>query len=358
MRHTRRGGGQTKAIGLGLAMLAGLGLAGYAIFTSVTGNAGSEGPDPDAVPIVEGGIPGDGAGEGVAGAERLGELLTAVQAYATDGDFEAAEAILREGVGTFQGDQDLRVAYGEFLIGRERTEEAYDQYVAALTIGPRDHDLEYRAGLLAVQLGRHQRAVEHFGAARQARPGVAEYALMLANEQLELGERTQAKATLLQAIVLDEEHSMAWGALARVALLENDGAGALRYARRAVELDPQQPAYRLYEARALKRLGQRDESLVEEAVLVLTGLPERVLVREEYLRTLGECYGLLGRPGEAASRYEAAFEATRHVSFAFEAALWHERAGNEDAAQTWAQTAASLGSARAEAWLSPVPGGG
>ncbi|MFG0307489.1 MAG: tetratricopeptide repeat protein [Phycisphaerales bacterium JB040] len=355
MRHTRRGSGRTKAIGLGLAMLAGLGVAGYAISTTIGGAGGSDAHDPGAVPIVGGGV---GAGEGVAGAERLGELLTAVQAYATDGEYGAAEAILREAVGTYQGDQDLRVAYGEFLLGRERTEEAYDQYVAALSIGPRDHQLEYRAGLMAVQLGRHQRAVEHFGAARQARPDVAEYALMLANEQLELGELPRAKATLLQAIALDEGLALAWGALARVALQENDGEGALRYAREAVELDPRQPAYRLYEARALKRLGQRDESLVEEAVLVLTGLPDEVLRREEFLRTLGECYGLLGRPGEAASRYEAAFNATRHTPFAFEAALWHERAGNEDEARTWAQTAASLGSARAEAWLSPEPGGG
>lgn len=339
----RTGSGRTAGIVLGVLMLAGLAVGGYAVYTTLLRSPEAASAErPSAEP-----------GRGVADTQTMQGLLTAVQKYTVDGDYPAAEAILSRAVGQYPEDQDLRVAFGEMLIAQKRTREAYDQYLAALAIGPRDAELEYRAGMLSVELGEHGRAAEHFAAARAAQPGVPQYGLMLANEQLQTGETTAARATLLQVTVLDPDEPLAWGALANIGLRLGENSIALNHARRAIALDPDQPAYRLYEARALKRMGKP-----EEALLVLTALPETTRRNPEYLRTIGECFGLLGRPGEAAARYEAAFAAEPNATLAFETALWHDRAGEDALATEWMHKAQGLGHQRAGEWLAADAGGG
>lgn len=339
----RPGSGRSTGVVLGLLMLAGLAAGGYAVYSTLTGSSKAGAADPEAPEI----------GSGVADTQTMQGLLTAVQKYTVDGDYTAAEAILGEAVGKYPEDQDLRVAFGEMLIAQKRTREAYEQYLAALTIGPRDAQLEYRSGMLSVELGEHGRAVEHFGVARQAQPGIPMYGLMLANEQLQMNETSAARATLLQVTVLDPNEPLAWGALADIGLRLGENSISLNHARKAIALAPDQPVYRLYEARALKRMGQP-----EEALLVLTALPESTQRNPEYLRTIGECFGLLGRPGDAATRYEAAFEAVPDPTLAFETALWHDRAGETALATEWMQRAQGLGHQRAGEWLAADAGDG
>ena len=78
----------------------------------------------------------------------------------------------------------------------------------------------------------------------------------------------------------------------------------------------------MIEARALKRLGDPQAALDLLAALVP---PERY--NAGVLATAGECLGLLGRPGDAASWYEeAALANPDDAELAAEAARWRERA--------------------------------
>ncbi|MEM7756296.1 MAG: hypothetical protein AAF297_11735, partial [Planctomycetota bacterium] len=105
-------------------------------------------------------------------------------------------------------------------------------------------------------------------------------------------------------------------------------------ARRARELEPTVTAWRVIEARASNRLGDADTALI-----LLGGVGPESATNDGVLRTKGEAFGLLGRPGDAARMYA---EAGRP----YDAAVWFERAGEIESAITAARRAASAGDER------------
>ncbi len=295
--------------------------------------------------------PGAGSGPGVPDAAQQGgstkatpahaieAALSAARSYQGSEEFAKAEAVLRAAVGEHVDDQALRLAYAEVLLSLRRPEEAYEQYEAALAIGPQEAAIEFQAGTLASSIGKNDRALEHFSMARAAEPRSAEIALYLGVTQFRLGMIEEAKVSLLSAVKLDENEPVAPAMLAQIALDENQPELALGYIRRSREIDPQQLAHRILEARILRRLNKP-----EEALTLMLALPEDQLYQTAVLDICSGCMGLLGRPADAAALYEEALAANpTNAELAFQAAQWHERAGQNEAAMAKAKMAQMLG---------------
>jgi tetratricopeptide (TPR) repeat protein len=247
--------------------------------------------------------------------------------------------VLRQAVEEHPAVQDLRLAYAGALLAQHEIEQAYAQYEKALAIGPRDAEIEFTAGTVANMAGMVQRAQEHYAAAQTADMTDPRYPLYLGQIQLKLGQTDEARVSLLRAVHLDPDQPVAWGTLAQIALQANRVGLALRHVAKARKLEPDVLTWRLIEARALKREGK-----VEPALTLLLALDEQQRYRPDVLRVIGECYGLMRRPADAAANYVKASDANpTDKDLAFDAAVWQDRAGDKAAALKLAQRAARLG---------------
>jgi len=188
-------------------------------------------------------------------------------------------------------------------------------------------------------IGRHDRAVEHYFAAQTQDPTNPDYPLYLGQAQLKIGEAASAKASLLTAAKLDGDRAITWGALAELAYRENKPTIALRHIAKARELEPRVLAWRIIEARSLKRDHQP-----EAALEVLIGLSEKERSSPHVMQIMAECYGLLGRAPDAAKMYAKNSDTNpSDAEAARDAAIWQERAGDTQSAIRYAQRGADLG---------------
>lgn len=331
--RVRPGMGRAAGVALGVAAVAGAGFAGWTLYRVASA------PAPAA--------PAGPAGPGLAKTETVEAVLATVQRLTADGQPGAAETVLSDAVRQFPVDQDLRLAYADLLMSRQRWGEAYDQYVGAIEIGRVPAPVQFSAGMMASQTDRPELAAAHFDAAMRLDPSEPNYAMYLASAQLKLRRTAEAKASLAIAVRLAPDRAQVWGMLGQIALDENKLGMAAQHLDRARELQPNQPAWVLMRARTHKRAGE-----TEAALELLHTLPDQNLNDPGTLSLLAECYGLLGRPGDAASRYmDAAEQRPDDAGVAFETALWLDRAGERAQAVRWAQRASLLGHPRAGAWL-------
>jgi tetratricopeptide (TPR) repeat protein len=285
---------------------------------------------------------------------KIDAILDSARTLSAEGDHAKSEAVLRESTAQYPDVQDLRLAYAQTLLELKKPHEAYEQYVAALSIGPRDPRVEFTAGTAASTIDRLDRALEHYSAAQSADPTNPDYPLYLGQVQAKTGQTDAAKASLLRAAKLDENRAVIWGTLADIALRENNAGLAAQHARRARTLEPANAIYRLIEARALNRLGRP-----EDALELLVAMPEADRRQPEILRLMGDCYGLLKRPGDAAALYASSSDADPVDSeLAFRAGEWFERAGEPDRSREYLERAAKLGHEAAKAVLERLEGSG
>ncbi len=269
-------------------------------------------------------------------------ILDAADRLVQQGEADRAEAVLRAAVGEQPDDQELRLALAGACVLQHKLAEAYQQYEAALAIGPRSPEVEFIAGTVASQLRRLDRAEEHFAAAQASDPTDARFPLYLAQVQIGQGRHEEARKNLMLATTLDDSLAIAWGTLAQLSLRSNDPNVALGLVRRARELEPLSPVWRLLEARARNRIGGTGQ--LEQALAVLAGVPEPERRQLHVLRVVGESYGLLGRPGEAAREFAAAANARPDDGeLQLEAAIWQERIGELEQALDFARRAEALG---------------
>jgi Tfp pilus assembly protein PilF len=272
-------------------------------------------------------------------AHAIEAALAAARSYRSSEEFAKAEAVLRAAVEEHVEDQALRLAYAEVLLDLEKTDLAYQQYQAALAIGPRDSMIEFNAGTLAMATSQPERALEHYSMARAADPTNAEIALFLGAVQQQLGLTNEAKASLLSSMQLDDSRAEAAAMLAQMSLDENDTSLALRYIRQARVAEPTQIAHRILESRVLRRMNKPDEALT-----LLMALPPEQLYNPMILDICGACFGLIGKATDAAQLYEDAMNFdTSEPEFAYQAALWNERAGDTKRAFELAKRASMLG---------------
>lgn len=279
--------------------------------------------------------------------EKLDDVLNAVQSLKRDGEWDKAEIVLTSAIGKNAEEQALYVQYAEVLIGKNQQEKAYEQYEKALAIGPRSAELEFVAGTTASAAGRLDRAEEHFGAAQAQNKTDWKPPLFLAQVQVKQNNFAEAKKNLLLATHLKSDLGVAWGTLAEISLRENDANLALQHAMKARELEPESVLWRLVQARALKRLGKP-----QEALDALAGLDETQRLEPGILAIMGECYGLLRKPGDAAAMFAGMSDRFGdRGELALEAAQWYERAGDTANAKKYAERASFLSVAGASELL-------
>lgn len=272
-----------------------------------------------------------------AGPERLplpatiDAILDSARTLTNEGEHAKAEAILNEAVKQFPENQEIRLAMASTFLELKQGERAYEQYTAALTIGPRTPAIEFTAGTVASTIGKLELAVEHYSAAQRADPTNADYPLYLGQVQAKLGQNDAAKASLLRAAKLNEERAIIWGTLGDIALRENNANLAVQHAGRARSLDPSNVVYRLIEARGLNRVGKPDEALE-----LLVAMPEADRRVPEVMKLMADSYGMLKRPRDAALLYAVASDnSPENKELAVQAAEWFERAGDAEKAKEY-----------------------
>ncbi len=313
-------------IALGALALA-LGAGGYAFRLAWTSGG--------ATPEHAAGAPTKGS----AAPATASAIMQSAQSYMRQGEVEKAETILAEASRQYATDQALHVAYADVLMSRGKVAEAYAQYEQALAIGPREGTLEFTAGTAANMAGMSERAVEHYSAAQTADKTNPKYPLYLGQVQLKLGQADEAKASILRAALLDPEQAIAWGTLADVALRENNLDLALQHIAKARKLEPGVATWRLIECRALTRQGQP-----EKGVQLLITLGDSEKFSGPVLKQIGECYGMLKKPGDAAAVYTKASDAhPEDGALAREAADWAKRASDANAEARLDERARRLG---------------
>ncbi|CAG1008282.1 hypothetical protein PHYC_03544 [Phycisphaerales bacterium] len=265
-------------------------------------------------------------------------ILNAANEYLKTEQPQKADAILAAATLQHPDEQRLYILHAEALASMRRLDAAYDAYVKALAIGPRDGESEFAAGTLASMTGKLDRAAEHYQAAQTALKADPRPPLYLAQIQIKLHQIDEAKASLAIAGKLDPESAIVWGTLAQIALDENRLNLARQHAAKARELEPRVTMWRVLEARALRRLNQP-----EEALAILTPLDDIEKRDKMVLGLIGECFGLLNRPADAAALYaKAADFDPSDGPLALDTALWFERAGDKITALKYAEHAAML----------------
>ncbi len=329
-------------VALGMGALAAAGVAGFAIWTLV------QTPTPRAREGAD--APGQTNG-GVAQTESVQEILGAVQVYARNQQFEQALTILEKSVAQYPSDQELRLSLGDLYMMRERYSEAYDQYLAAIEIGPESAKAEFTAGTLANTLGRPELAETHYSAAMRLDPANPDTPVYLAAVQMKTNHLDAAKINLALAGKMAPNSARIFAMRSEIAMRENKATIALEQIRKARAIEPDALGWVLQESRVLKRLGD-----AQGAVDLLTALPQEQLADPETGYQLAECYGMLGRPDEAASRLiDVADKHPADPKLVFEVALWLERAGQREQALQWAKRAQMLGNPRAKEWAASLP---
>jgi tetratricopeptide (TPR) repeat protein len=280
----------------------------------------------------------------------IAERLQSASGFFQAGEYAKAEGVLRLAAIETPNDQEVRERLAEALLAQKKSAEAYEQYTEAIRIGPRRPDLDFAAGTMASQAGKLDLSLGHYQAAQEADKTNAAYPLYAGQVQLKLGQVDAAKASLLRAATLQPESAIAWGQLAEIALNENNTRIALQHVAKARAIQPEVLAWRLVEARAHKRIGEP-----AAGVKVLGGVAPADRLNREVLQTLAECHGMLSQPEKAAEEYALAAKAKpEEAEFAYQAAVWYERAGNKAEAQSFAKRAVELGHQRAPGLLAKV----
>lgn len=336
------GGGLGWAVA-GLAVVA-VGLSVVVVRQFVAGGGGGSG-----------GGAGGGGGAVVSDAEArvLAEAALAASGEAMkNGRPEQAETLLRNAIGQRPGDQSLRLALAEALTAQRKHSEAFAEMREAMRIGPVAAQMHLDAGTLASQAGLAADAVAQYQAGQALAPQDARFPLYLGMALIRTGERSQATAALIRAVTLNPELAEAWGTLGELALAEDSLGLAKQHLGKARALQPESFKWRLAAARLAVR-----ENNGQAAVDLLLGSPEEQLLAGPTLRVLGQAYGLLGQPAQAAALFtRAADRAGVDGQLRFEAAQWWERAGEAVKAREQAELAAKLGHAGAKGMLERAGG--
>ena len=284
--------------------------------------------------------------EGSGAASHVADtILDAAARYSASGALDRAEAVLRAGVAEHPDDAPLRRALAGVLLQQNKKPGALAQYERLVEDGSASDRDAFMAGSLAAVLGDQTKAAAYHERAQALDPTNPDYPVHLARAQIASGRLDDAKASLVRAAVLDEGRGMVWGMLAELALRENKLDMASQHIAKARRLEPEVAAWRVLEARILKRRGEP-----ERALLLLSGLGEADRWRPPVVREMAACEGMLHRPAEALALYEQAIrKQPDNPELYYEGAIWAERIGDPGRARELARRARMLGEERADA---------
>jgi tetratricopeptide (TPR) repeat protein len=283
-----------------------------------------------------------GSGAGVAKGPSRDEVLELGRQAIKNNKAELAAKELGAGVERFPNDQPLRLAYAEALLAQGKFADAYEQYDRAVAFGEDKAPYRFAAGMAAMKAGLDDQAEAQWLKARELDKASPQYPLFLAQLQRKKGRNADARANLMIAVALDPNLAVAWGSLAAIALDENHTGPALQHAEKAAKLDPTNPLWRVLQAKVLRR-----ENRPREALDLVLAIPEFDRANDAtIIEEIAACHGMLGDPRAASEEYVKASEGSpENAEFAYQAALWLQRAGDEGRALAYAKRAGMLGKA-------------
>lgn len=289
------------------------------------------------------GSAGQQATQQAGGAEELASVERVMEAARTriaNQELTQAEKILAAAAEQYPGEQQIFLLWGEMLALQARLAESYRAYETAIALGPDHAEYRHVAGTIAAQLGLLDDADAHYAMAQKLNPSNPKHPLYRAQIQRKLGDTDGARANLVVATKLDPSIAVGWAGLAGIALDENRSQVALSHIRKARELEPDQLAWRVVEAKALRRMGQ-----IGEAANLLLAVDEDELVAnppavEEVALSLAQ----MNSTDQAAELYVRCVEANPgNADLLFNAATWLERAGDGERALEFAKIAQGMG---------------
>jgi tetratricopeptide (TPR) repeat protein len=346
VKHARRHGGRAAVVAL--ALVAALILLGVAMLlfgvpmTTVLPAAPGGGTTvsaPVSAPMASATAEPASDVTSTAPADKVDQILNAVLPLRTQQEWGKAEAILNEAIRTYPGEQVFYVQLGELLALQRKSKEAHAMFARAIAIGPSDAGIELAAGTVASDAGLTERAMEHYSQAQTLDATNWQAPLFLAQVQARVGKTAEAKKNLMLASQLKPDLAVAWGSLAELLLRENSVGPALQMVAKARTIEPDNVVWRLIEARALKR-----DNKPEAALQLLIGMDDAAKLQPGVLPLMGECFGLMNRPMDAAKQFgQVSDRFADKAELAVEAARWYQRAGDAAQAKKYAQRAQYLG---------------
>lgn len=335
----RTGNATLGGVLLGIGALVAACVAGYAMWSLTQSPVGPASPDSIGIDEPE--------AMGIAQTESIEEILGAVQVYVQNKQYPQATTVLEHAAGQYPNDQEIQFALGDLYMLQNLHEQAYGQYVAGIEIGPSTAVAEFTAGTLANMLDQLELAEGHYNASMRLDPKNPDTPIFLAAIQIKMNQLVNAKINLALAGKMSPDRARIYVMRSEIAMRENNMVIALEQIRRAIDLEPTEVAWILQEARVLKRSGKPEQALNQ-----LASLPQEYIDLPETALIMAECYGMLGRPGDAASRLmDVAQKHPSDSKLAFEVALWLERIGERADAIEWAKKAEGLGNERAAGWI-------
>jgi Flp pilus assembly protein TadD len=150
---------------------------------------------------------------------------------------------------------------------------------------PRNGQAQMRLGYAVIESGDLRRAESHFRAALAAAMPTADVHLGFALCLASTGRRDEAVRVLMEARRIEPGNAVVEANLGSLALDGGDNARAIESLGSALELDPDLHQARFNLARALARMGRRDEAR-KEAETLLDRLPAQAPQRSEVQRLL------------------------------------------------------------------------
>jgi arylsulfatase A-like enzyme/Flp pilus assembly protein TadD len=156
---------------------------------------------------------------------------------------------------------------------------------AIIAEDPRNGQAQMRLGYAVIESGDLRRAESHFRAALAAAMPTADVHLGLALCLASTGRRDEAVRVLMEARRIEPGNAVVEANLGSLALDGGDNARAIESLGSALQLDPDLHQARFNLARALARMGRRDEAR-KEAETLLARLPAQAPQRAEVQRLL------------------------------------------------------------------------
>jgi Flp pilus assembly protein TadD len=163
----------------------------------------------------------------------------------SDGDFDGALEMLREGLSLYPNAVELYVGLGYARLAREEFAWARRSFHQALTLDPIHEDALVGMGEVLLRLGEHEKALANFGEVqRMGFDEDVELMLTMGRALYREALYPQARDVFTKAVSVRPDSADAIAALAYCFHRLGDEVEASRHLRRALRLDPD-----LYEAR-------------------------------------------------------------------------------------------------------------
>lgn len=214
--------------------------------------------------------------------------------------------------------QESKQLIGEAVAAHQKGElnRAWLLYQTALRRTPNDAHVWQLAGVLLLQAGQPNAAIEHLERAIALDPQHADARSNLGLAYEVLDRIDEAYAQFAAAVELNPHHSQALTNLGNLARKRGDLDNAIRFYRRALSVMPEQTEARNNLAASLRELGQLDAAMAEihqvlaaipHNVDALTNLGTIQLAQGDYARALGSLeLALHEQPSSAMARYNRA----------------------------------------------------